>query len=207
MAVGGDDGAVDAVHMVHQILDFGTIFGGQTIAGGVRDIHHGGTGLDDGLHHPGQVFVVGASSILGIELHIVYITACILHGSHSPLDNLLAVAVELVLDVCIARSDASVYALALGIFQRFGSHVDILLHGSCQGADGGPGYGLGNLDHRVEISRTGDGESCLDDIDAKLFKLLGHLNFLHGVQLASWHLFTVSQCRVKNKKSVTHIRI
>ena len=85
--------------MLHQVLDLGSVFLRQTIACGVRDVHHGGTSLDHSLDHLCQVFVLRTSCILSVELHVLHILLGIFHGSHSTFNDLLAVGVELVLDM------------------------------------------------------------------------------------------------------------
>ena len=87
----------------------------------------------------------------------------------------------------------------LGILQSFGSHVDIFLYGTCQGADGRPGHSLRNFNHRIKIARTGDREPSLYDIHAQGFQLSGHLNLLYGIQLATGNLLAVAKRSVENK--------
>ena len=199
VAVGGEHSLVYPVHVLHQVFYLVPILLGQTVARGVGYVDYCGSGLDDGLHHTGEVFIVGAPGILGIELHILYISLGILHGGHGALDDFLAVGVEFVFDVRVARPDAGVYALVLGILEGFGRAVDVFLHGTCQRADGGPSHGFGYFYHRVEVARTRNGEARLYHIHAQLLQCLSHLYFLYRVQLATGHLFTVAQCRVKNE--------
>ena len=91
VAVGGDDGVLDAIDMIHEVLDFGTIVLRQAVASGVGDVNHGGTCFNYSLHHAGQILVVRTACILGIELNIVHKTASILHGFDGTLNDLLAV--------------------------------------------------------------------------------------------------------------------
>ena len=142
VAMGGDDGAVDAVDVVHEIFDFGSVFMREAISGGVGDVDHGGAGLDDGFYYAGQVFVVGAPGVLGIELYVFHVFLGILGGGDGLLQDVFAVGVELILDVVIARADAGVYSFALGILQGLEGTVDVFHLGSCQGTDGGPGHGF-----------------------------------------------------------------
>ena len=178
--------------MLHQILDLGSVFLRQTVACGIGDVHHGGTCLDNCLDDPGQVFILGATRILGVELHVLHIFLRILHGCHCPFNNLLTIGVELIFNMGVAGTDTRVNTLALGILQTLGCDVDIFLHRTCQGTDCRPCHRLGNLNHRVEVARTGNRESCLNHIHTQLFQLLGHLNLLYCVQLAPWHLFSVT---------------
>jgi hypothetical protein len=51
-------------------FDLLSIYVGEAIAGGVWDIDHGGARLDDGFDHFGQVDVVGAAGVFGVEFHV-----------------------------------------------------------------------------------------------------------------------------------------
>ena len=204
VAMGGDDGTVNTVDMLLQILDLLEILLWQAVARGIRDIHHRGPSLDHGLHHLCQILIVRTACILAVELHIVNKALGILRSSHGPLENLLTGGVEFVLNVLVRGADTRVDTLVLGILQRIEGHVDIFLYGTCQRTDHGPCHGLRDLNHRVEITRTRNGESCFDHVHAQLLQRLGHLNLLYGVQLTSWHLFAVTQCCVENKQSVIH---
>ena len=201
MAMGGQNSLPGgkAIDMLHQILDFLTIFLRQAITRRIRDVHHGGTGLDHGLHHAGQVFIVRASRIFGIELHILHITLGILHGSHGTFNDFLTVRIEFVFNMRVGSTDAGVNTFVFGFAQGIGCHVDVLLHRTGQRTYRGPRHSLGNFYHRIKIARTGDGETCLNHIHAQSFQLLGHLDFLHRVQLTPGNLFTVPQCSVKDK--------
>ena len=140
--------------MLHQIFDFFTVLGGQTVACGVGDVADRCSGVHHSLDDTRQVFVVRATGILGVELHVLHVLLGILYGSHGTLDDFLAVGVELEFNVRIARADTRVDTLALGILKRLGSHVDVLLHGTCQRTDGGPCHGLGDFNHGIEVART-----------------------------------------------------
>ena len=202
--MGREDGLIDMIDMLLQILDLLEILLGQTVACGIRDIHNGGTSLDHCLHHLGEIRIVGATCILTIELHIIDEALGILRGSHSTLQNLLTGGVELVLDVFVAGADTCVDTLVLGILQRLEGHIDVAFHSTCQGTDDGPCDGFRDFNHGVEVARRRNRESCFDHIHAELFKCFCHLNLLYGVQLAAGHLFTVAKRCVENKQSVTH---
>ena len=190
--------------MLHEVFDFGTILIGQTVSGGVGDIDHGGSCLDDRLDDPGQILVVGASGILGIEFHIIDVFLGILHGSHRPFDNLLTGGVELVPDMRVAGANARVYTLVLGIFQRLSRQVDVVLHRPGECAYRGPCHRLGDFDDRVEITWAGNGEPRLYHVHPKLFELSGHLDFLYRVELTPRHLLTIAKCGVEKKQSFVH---
>ena len=124
--------------MLHQVFDLSAIFLWQTIARSVRDVHNGRSRLDNRLNHPGQVFIVCSSGILGIKLYVFHIFLGILHGSHGTLDNLLAIAVKLIFDVGIARAYTRMNAFVLSVLQRIRRHVNIFLHRTGQRANSGP---------------------------------------------------------------------
>ena len=199
VAVGGEDCLVDVIDVLHQVLDFRTVLVGQTVARSIGDVHHRGTRLDDGFHHASQVFVLGTTRILGIKFHIIHITAGILHGSHRTLDDFLTIGVELILDVGVGSTDTRMDSLVLGKAEGIRSHVNVLLHGTGQGTDGGPCHRLGYFNHRIEVARAGDGETRFNHIHAQSLQLLGYLYFLYRIQLTSRHLFAVAERRVENK--------
>ena len=204
MAVGGDDGLVDTVDVLHKIADLGAVLLGQAVAGGVGDVHHGGTRFDDGLDDAGKVFVVGASGILGIELHVFHEFLRVFHSGYTTLDDFFAGGVELIFNMVVAGTDAGVDALVAGILEGFDGNIDVLLYGAGEGADGGPRHGFGYLNDGVEIAWAGDGESGFDDIHTKALQLLGHLDFFYRVELATGHLFTVAEGGVEDIKFIVH---
>ncbi len=193
VAVGGEDGVLDAVHVVAQVFNLGAVFLRKAVARGVGDVHDRGAGLDDGFHHPGQEFILGPAGIFGIELNVFHIFLGILDGPDGPLQDFFPGGIEFILDVGIGRADSGVDAFVFGILQGLGGYVDILFYRARKGADGGPGHGLGNLDDRIEIAGAGNGEPRFDNIHAQTFQCLGHLDFLYGIQLASGDLFAVTQ--------------
>ena len=154
MAVSRDACILDAIHMIHQILDFGTILIWQTVTGGIRNVDNSSTCLDDSLYHASQIFIIGTTSVLCVELHILNILLGILDSSHGTLDNFLAVGIELIFDMAIAGTNTRMDSLVLSILQSLGSAINILLHRTCQRTDGRPCNRLGNLHHRIEVARA-----------------------------------------------------
>lgn len=172
---------------------------------GVGDVADSGSGLCHGIDDTSEILVVGASRILCIELYVFDIAFRIFHSSHRPFDNFLGSGVELISYVAFRCTNACMYALVLGILQRLCSNVNIFLHGACQCAYRGPCHSFADLDDTIEVARAGDRESGFDDIHAERLELLGNLNLLYGVQLASRHLLAVAQRSVKNIQSITHV--
>ena len=132
--------------MLVEVLNLLTILVGSAETCGVGDVTHRSTCLAHGLDDTSQILIVGAASILGIELNVLDIALGILHRGHGTLDNLLGGAVKLVADVRRAGSDTCMYTFTLGILQCLGSCIDILLYGASECADGGPCYCLTDFD-------------------------------------------------------------
>ena len=199
VAMRGDDSVMNAVHMLHQIFYLRTILTGKAVTGGIGNIHHRSARFDNGFHHTRQVFVIRASGIFGIEFDILYIAAGILHCRHGTFDNLLAVGIEFISDVRVGSTDTGMNTFMLGKLQSFRRHVNIFLYGTCQGANRRPRHSFGNLNHRVKVTRTRNGESRLNHIHAQRFQLPCHLNFFHCIQLASRNLLAIAERCVENK--------
>ena len=194
-----------SIHVLIQISYFLLIFVGKTEARCVGNIAHCGSGFCHSVYHTSQILIIGAPGILRIELHILYEFLGVGHSRYRTLYYLVPCAVELILNVRVAGTDSRMDALALGILQCLRRTIYIFLHGAGQSAYRRPGYSFGYFHHAVEISRTGNRESCLYDIHPKRLQLLCHLNFLHGIQLATWNLFSIPKRRIKDKKSVIHV--
>ena len=154
VTVGRNSCILNTIHMIHQILDLGTILIRQTVACSIRNIDYSSTSLDNSLNHTSQILIIRTSGILCIELHILYVFLGILHGSHSTLDDFFAVGIELIFDMTVTGTNASMDSFVLGILKRLGRTVNILLHRTCQRTDGGPCNRLGNLHHRIEVARA-----------------------------------------------------
>ena len=110
MAVGGEYGLTvcQAIYMLHQVLYLGSELIGQTVACCIRYIYYGGACLYCGLGHACQVFIIGTSGILGVELHLTALGGCIFYGCHGSFQDLLTGAVEFVADVLVAGTYSGV---------------------------------------------------------------------------------------------------
>ena len=198
------NGLVDPVHMLHQVLDLGSEFLWETVARRVGDVHDGRARLDHGFHHTGEELIVGAAGVLRVEFHVLDVLLRVLDGPDGPLQHLFPGGIELVPDVRVGRTDSGVDPAPLGVLERLRGHVDVLFHGPRQRADRGPGHRLGDLHHRVEITRAGDRETGLDDVHTEELQGLGDLDLLHGVQLTSRDLFPVAERGVEYVHPVAH---
>ena len=198
MAVCGDDGLLYAVHMLDKIAYLGGILRRQAVPCSVRYVDDRRPGLNHGLHHAREVFVVGTAGVLGIELHILYIFLRIADSPHGTLEYLLAGRLELMAYMLVRSADTGMYPLVPRVPERFGRDVDILLHGPREGAYYRPCDGLGHLHDGIEVPRTRDGKARLDDVDAELLEGLRELYFLGRAELAPGNLLPVPQGGVEN---------
>ena len=130
MTVGRDDGIINTIDMLLQILNLLEIFLRQTIACGIGDINNSSTSLDNCFYHTSKILILRTTSILAIELNILNILLGILCSSYSSLDNLFTSGVELILDMRITSTNTCMDTLALGILQSLGSNINIFLHGT-----------------------------------------------------------------------------
>ena len=192
-------GFVYTVHMLHEILNLGTILIGQTIARGIRNIDHRGTSLDDSFHHTSQIFIIGAACILCVELYVLHILLGIFYSSHCTLNNFFAIGIKLIFDVAVTCTNTRMNTLMLRILQSLSCTVYIFLHCTCQSTNSRPCHSLGYLHHGIEVAWTGNRETCLYDINPQLFQLLSHLDFLNSIQLTARNLLAITKSCVENK--------
>ena len=185
--------------MLIEILNFLVILIGHTESCCIGDVTYRCSCLTYRFDDSSQILIVCAASILSIELYIIHKTTCILHSCYSTFYDFLTITVEFILDVRVARTDTCMNTLTLRILQCLYCHIDIFLYGTSQCTDSRPSHSLRDFDDRIIVTRTGDRESCFDDIDSQHLELLGNLNFLYSVELASGYLLAITQCCVKNK--------
>ena len=204
VAVGGDNGLVDVGNVVHEIFDFRAVLLRQAVACRVGNVDHRGAGADNRFDHAGEVFGIGASGVLGVELHVLDVTLGVFHRLDGRFENLLGRRPQFVEDMLGRDADARVNAFVFGQTQRIGGNVDVFRHGACERADRRFGNGLRNFQHGVEIPGTGDRESRFDNIHAETFQQFGDLDLLRGVQLAARNLLAVAKRGVENVQSLTH---
>ena len=185
-------------HIVDKVFYLGSVIAWETVSCRVRYVDNGRSGIDDSLNHSCEEFVVGTAGVFCVEFHIIHESACIFYRADSPLQDFFPAGVELVVYVVVGCAYAGMYPLEPGIVKSIDCKVDVLFQGSGQGADAGFGDELRNLDDGLEVSRTGGWKSALDHIDLHRLKHFGELDLLYGVQLASGHLFSVSESGVED---------
>ena len=143
---------MDVGNMFHEVADLIPVFIGQRISGGVGDIDHRGSGCNHCFDHPGQVLVVGPAGVLGVKFNILHERFCVFYRFHTPLNDLLRIAVQLVVNVVIGCSDPRMDPRPFGVLQRIRGHLDILLHCPGEPADDRLRDCFTDLHHGIEIA-------------------------------------------------------
>ena len=208
VAVHRHRGLLDAVHMVHEVLDARAELLGQRVARGVGDVHHRGAGLDDGFDDAHEEVVVGAARVLGVELYVLDEVAGVLHALDRTLDALVLGNAQLVAQVARAHADAGMDARTLGVLERVGRGVDVLLHRAreaahrclvaCELRDAADG---------LEVAGARDGEARLDDVHVEPEKLTRHDQLLLGVHGGARRLLAVAKRRIEDVDLARHMRV
>ena len=154
MTVSRDNCFVYSVDMLHQVLDFCTIFIRQTIACGIRNVYYRSSCLDDCFDYACQIFIVRTSGIFCVKFHVIYVTSCIFHGSYCTFNNFFTGRIEFILDMRIRSTDSRMNTFMFGILQGFCRYINIFLHSTSQRTDSRPSHRFRNFNYRIKISRT-----------------------------------------------------
>ena len=142
MTVSRDNCFVYSVNMLHQVFDFCTIFIRQTIACGIRNVHHRSSSLNHSFYYACQIFIVRTSGIFSVKFHIVNVTSCIFHGSYCTFNNFFTGRIEFILDMRIRSTDSRMNTFMFGILQGFCCYINIFLYGTSQRTDSRPSHCL-----------------------------------------------------------------
>ena len=204
MAMGGDDRPVDVRNAIDEVFDLRAVFVRKAVARRIGDVDHGGTGGDGRLDDARQILDIGATGVLGVELHVLDVAFGVLHRRDGPFENLLGRGAQFVVDVLRRHADTRMDTLVPGKAQGVGRNVDVLLYGARQRTDRRLGNGLGNLQHGIEIPGAGDREARFDHVHAEIFEQFGDLDLFGGVQLTAGDLLTIAERGVENVQSLTH---
>ena len=177
----GNDGFVNVGNMVHQIIDFCSVFIGKTITGCIRDIDHRSAGLDHSFDNTGQIFRFRSPCIFCVKFHIVYELPGVFNGIDGTADDFFRCGVQFFMDVVYGSANAGMDTSFFGILQCFGCHFDIFFYSTGESTDGRVCDRLGDFHDRVKIAGTRNRKAGFDDIDPEFFQLTCHFDFLNGV--------------------------
>ena len=200
-----DGDVLDAVHALAQVADARAELPGHVVAGGVRDVHDRGSGLHRRLDDANEEVLLGAASVLGVELDVVHEAASVLHRMDSALDGLVLGEVQLVAQVGRRDAQARVDARALCALQSLGRDLDVLVNRASQAADGAlVTRELADLGHALEVARARNGKARLDDVDVHAHELARDDELLLGVHAGARRLLAVTQGGVENGDLAAH---
>ena len=172
---------------------------GRGIAHRVGNVYRRRAGVDRGLDHLAEEVVLGASGVLGRELHV---------ADSSPRPALTpATAWRMISSLSILSLNSRWIALvARKTWIRGGSACLTAsqarsMSSSRQRASPqmtGTADGSGDLADGLEVAGRSDGEARLDDVDSQVDQRLGDLHFLGEVHAGAGRLLAVAQRRVEN---------
>ena len=180
------DQLVEAPEVVRVLL-------GGRVADRVGDVDHRGPLLDRDRADLGGELDVGTGRVHRRELDVVAVGLGEGDGRAGLTLDVLAVGLELVLDVDVGGRDEGVDTRPGGIADRPPGGVDVGLVGAGEAADHRALDLAGDLLDRLEVAGRGDREAGLDHVDAEAGELLGDLHLLGGVQGYPGRLLAVPQ--------------
>ena len=151
VAVNRHGDVLDAAHVLHKVRDAAAELGGKRVSRGVGDVDDGRARVDNALDDLHEEVVVGTPGVLGVKLHVVHVLLGIAHAVLGALKALILGDAQLVVQMARAHADAGVDTRALGVLERLGRAVDVLLDGARE-AD----------DRRVVASELGDAADALE---------------------------------------------
>ena len=202
MAVNRDDRLIDVGDMAIDPIDQGTEFRRRGVADGIRDVDRGGPGSNRRLDHLIHELRIGAAGVLAGELDVFHEGAGVGHQVAGDAQHLSATLAELVLEVDVARGNKGVDAAIGGRRHRIGAGLDVALGRPGQATDHrsiGRTHTGGDALHRIEVTRTRERKTRLDDVDAKPGQLLGDRQLLLQVEAGPRGLLPITQGGVEDQ--------
>lgn len=202
MAVAGKDGFVAVRDVLDDALDQFAILFGVGVAGGIGDVDGGCAGSDDGFDDLVDIVAVGAAGVFHKILDVVGVFSGVFDCVDADFESLLAGHAKFVLKVVLADAQAGVNAGVFGVFEGFAGHVDIFFAGTGEATDLNAFEFAGQGLDGFEVTRGGDGESGLDDVDAELDEGVSDFEFLGHGQADAGALLAIAKGGIKNENSV-----
>ena len=194
MRMHGDGNVLDAVDALAQVLDARAKVPRHVVSRGIGNVDDGSARLHRRLDDANEELLIRASSVLGIELNIVHKIASKLNGMNCALDSLVLGKMQLVTQVGRRNAQTGMDARALGALQRLSGHLDVLIHGARQAADGASVTGnLSDLVNGFEVAGARNGKTSLDDVDVHAHKLTRDDELFLGVHACAGRLLAIAQ--------------
>ena len=200
----GQNDLLDAVGVLAQILDAGSVLLRNHVADGIRDVDGGSACLDGGLDYAAQEVEVGTGRVLGGELNVRAEALCVSDAVRDGLDYFVRGHLELVLHMYRAGCNKGMDTSGLGTADGVVGSLDILIYAAGQRADGRAADGIRDGCDGCGVAGRSCGKAGLDNIDLECFELLCNLDLLVEVHGAAGRLLAVTQGRVKNLNRSTH---
>ena len=194
----GQNDLLDAVGVLTQILDAGSVLLRDHVADGIRDVDGGSACLDGGFDNAAQEVEVGAGRILSGEFDIRAEAFRVGNAVSDGFDDLVRSHLELVLHMYRAGSNKGMDTGRFSTADRIVSCFDVLVYAAGQRADGRAADGIRDGCDRSCITGRRSCKAGLDDVDLERFELLCDLNLLVEVHGTAGRLLAVAQGRVKN---------
>jgi hypothetical protein len=144
----------------------------------VGNIERRSAGVDYCLQDLAKEIDIGASGVLGGKLDVVAEAARVGNGLTGLTQGIAARDLELEAEMNIGGREKSVDAGTSCAVDGIPSNLDVLRNASGERGDSRAANFVGNATNGIEITRRGDGESGLDDVDAELFQLVGEAQLL-----------------------------
>ena len=200
----GQNDLLDAVGVLTQILDAGSVLLRDHVADGIRDVDGGSACLDGGFDNAAQEVEVGAGRILSGEFDIRAEAFRVGNAVSDGFDDLVRSHLELVLHMYRAGSNKGMDTGRFSTADRIVGCFDVLVYAAGQRADGRAADGIRDGCDRSCITGRRSCKAGLDDVDLERFELLCDLNLLVEVHGTAGRLLAVAQGRVKNLNRSTH---
>ena len=138
----GQNDLLDAVGVLTQILDAGSVLLRNHVADGIRDVDGGSACLDCGLDYAAQEVEVGTGRVLGGELNVRAEALCVSDAVRDGLDYFVRGHLELVLHMYRAGCNKGMDTSGLGTADGVVGSLDILVYAARKRADGRAANGI-----------------------------------------------------------------
>ena len=205
------------MHTDNRLVDIRHLFGNvfyqyaelvwYRIAGGIRNIQNGRTGIDNGLEYPIEILRVRSAGIFRVELNLVGILQCVFHrfGRHLNymvffLFNGLSVLViaEFPDDMDIGYTKAGMDTISLGRRYGLAARIDIRRDCPRKPADDRPIYLGRNERNSLKVLRRRDRKPGLYNINAQPGQLSCDFQLFTNTEPAAGGLFAIPQSRIED---------
>ena len=204
MAVHGELGVLELGAEPRDLSEELRVLVGEAVADGVGEVDRRRAGPDGLAADARRELGLRAGGVLAGELDLVREAARVAACPAGLFDDLLGIEAELALHVDGAGGDEDVDARPARVREGLGGGVDVFLARARERGDGGTLDCGGDCPDAFEVSRRGDREPCLDDVDSEPLELRPDLHLLVRRERDAGRLLAVAQRRVEDRDSAAH---